>query len=108
MAFTESSQPPQANSLVSFLDTASKTIDGLMDKSSKGNKNRTKYLQKRLQLNPRRQGRQRANQLEESLQMGMPEWQIDTGFEMMKLIDDASPILISQDISHFHQITDYG
>lgn len=55
MAFTESTQPPEANSLVSFLDTASKTINGLMDKSSKGNKrkvNHTKYLQKRLQRKP--------------------------------------------------------
>jgi hypothetical protein len=55
MAFTESSNPSQANSLVSFLDTASKTINGLMDKSSKGNKrkvNHKKYLQKRLQRKP--------------------------------------------------------
>ena len=55
MAFSESSNPPQANSLVSFLDTASKTINGLMDKSSKGNKrkvNHKKYLQKRLQRKP--------------------------------------------------------
>lgn len=52
-----SSLPPaqQANSLVSFLDTASKTITGLMDNSSKSNKrkvNHKKYLQKRLQRNP--------------------------------------------------------
>lgn len=51
MASTESNSQ-QGNSLVSFLDTASKTINGLMDKSSKGNKrkvNHKKYLQKRLQ-----------------------------------------------------------
>lgn len=55
MASSESSTPSQANSLVSFLDTASKTINGLMDKSSKGNKrkvNHKKYLQKRLQRKP--------------------------------------------------------
>ena len=56
MAFSESSHPTQqANSLVSFLDTASKTITGLMGESSKGNKrkvNHKKYLQKRLQRKP--------------------------------------------------------
>ena len=57
MASSESSHPTQqqAHSLVSFLDTASKTINGLMDKSGKGNKrkvNHKKYLQKRLQRKP--------------------------------------------------------
>ena len=55
MALSESSNPAQANSLVSFLDTASKTINGLMDKSPKGSKrkvNHKKYLQKRLQKKP--------------------------------------------------------
>ena len=40
-----------------------------------------------------------------SLQKGMPEWQINGGFEIMKLIDSASPVINPQDISHFHQIT---
>lgn len=55
MANSESSDPAQANSLVSFLDTASRTINGLMDKSSKSNKrkvNHKRYLQKRLQRKP--------------------------------------------------------
>ena len=40
-----------------------------------------------------------------SFQKGMPEWQIDGGFEIMKSIDGASPVVNPQDISHFHQIT---
>ena len=39
MAFTESNQP-QASSLVSFLDSASKIINGLIDKPNKGKKSK--------------------------------------------------------------------
>ena len=39
------------------------------------------------------------------MKMGMAEWQVDGMLELIKLIDDASPVANPQDISDFHQIT---